>query len=212
MSIYSHHFLACLWLILIAAELWLWMTLPIRRLPTFFAYCLIVATRSLGLFYFSARRDAPNYYDLFWTGEWLKHALVGLMLLFYAARCARTKLRLPRSFQWTAALVAITLMGTVTLLRWHEQNPDGSAVLSAEQYVTLWMCGLLILCHQCNSLISEYDLTHAIMEGFVVLYSVNMVTSACRVYYPVTMVQLWFIDMSSQLAVTLWWTWKVRNS
>jgi hypothetical protein len=201
MNVWVHPYLAALWVILIAFEFRLVAHCP-QVSVVWETYIVLVPIRGVWLLLMSFLGWPEGYYRVFWLGQWIFHVIVLIMVLSYALRCARSGLRLPKSFQWTAVLVTMTLLGTATLLRWHESNPDGSAMLSAEQYVQLWMCGTLWFCYLCNALLCEHDLTHDLMQGFLILYSV---------YLPVTRETLWLIDMFSRLGVVLWWTEKVKR-
>lgn len=151
------------------------------------------------------------YWNTYWGISYLMHGVVAVMLIEYGMRCAKIEPRLPRSFRWSAFTSIPALICTVIVFRWNQIDPDPSRMLSVDQYTTLWLAGILIICYLCNSLVREFDTMHRVMQGFMVLYCVLLVTSTCRVCAPFMRETLWLIDLGAEFGVSLYWCFVVKS-
>lgn len=211
MNVYAHFWLTGIWVGLLLTELILCALVSGKQNCWWSAYCFIVAWRSLTLLTFSFRHGPEGYYATFWIGQFSLHAIVFILLAQYVLGLLKLSPRLPRSFQSTAALVMVTLAGTVLLLHSWRMNPDPSRLLSVEQGIQLWLCGLLWIACALGVSRDDSGVKLDVLRGFVALYSVGLVTASLRVFVPMTMVTLWGIDLVAQLAIVGWWIQSMRR-
>lgn len=212
MSPILHPWIALLYVIETAA--WLYLLGGFKRPSLLGVLALLNVVQFLcwgEAFWFSPDKIPAWYWYSFWSLNFAMHVVVFVMVLRYIPRCLRSKRPIAQSFQATASLVMITLVGTVLLLRyWRVVEPDASRLLSVEQACQLWMCGVLWLVTLCGSVLGEYGIDHDVLTGLMTLYSVGLITSSLRIYMPMTREELWFSDLAVQLIVVLWWVKKLR--
>lgn len=147
-----------------------------------------------------------NYWA-YWAILFAKHGIVALLVVQLLDDRIRVPHKLPQSLPVMASLVMVTVIGTPALIHWFRQNPNTSHLLLMGNASAVWMALPLWLVAWVCYLNREQDMA---VNGFVALYSCELIAMALLQFIPATQPQAWALEMGSELVVLCWWWWELR--
>ena len=203
MNLSLHPVLGTVWALTLAARIYL--ALCVRMRFKAFRVYIWASTLTGCLLFAQSASNAPEWYwYTYWTGEIALHLIAVWWLIFTCCDSMRFSPKMPESLpvQATAVMILAPLscLGCEAIRR----SPV-HAIWYVEQALEVSCFVLAYIAVLCARIGYLEPKTRRILYGFMALFTVGMIVSAVRVYFPLTRVTLWTIELWAQLAVLGWW-------
>lgn len=209
MSLRLHFVLGVVWALTIAGRIYL--SFCVRGSFKPFRVYVWASTITGCLLFAESACNAPEWYwYTFWLSSILLHLVVVVFAVFFAFDCVSYKPRLPESLMTHACLVMFGSMGLCVFSHWIGRDGMG-AIWHMEQGLNLWVAGIVWISLLCARLVSCDPLKCDLVKGFAALYAFGLIASTVRLYCPMTISQLWALELWGELVVVTYWIYALRT-
>jgi asparagine N-glycosylation enzyme membrane subunit Stt3 len=210
MSVYSHPYLAAIWLLMLAAECLLLRYTGFRS--AFGVLAWLMAFRSAFLLTASFCRSSEAYYYGFWTLQFTMHALAVAVVTKYAFDCLRRRPKLPDSLVMTILLWLSMFVLVVLVLARFKSMPDNSELMAIDQGLLLMLAGIMLAISLCLQHFAFPQWKRDVAWGFTALYTGKLLVASSLIDLPFLRSASWTLGLVVQLSVTLWWLITMRSA